>query len=112
MMQVTLEAQQKTFAVVSVEGEVDALTANDLDAVLSDLLHQGHTRLALDFSAVRFISSAGLGSVLRVQQEASKLGGQVRLFALRDNVRRVFEIAGFDRIIPIMAEQAEAIDGW
>jgi anti-sigma B factor antagonist len=112
MMQVTLEAQEKTFAVVTVEGEVDALTASDLDAALSDLLHQGYIRLALDFSKVRFISSAGLGTVLRVQQEASKLGGQIRLFELRDNVRRVFEIAGFDRIIPILAERPEAIEGW
>jgi anti-anti-sigma factor len=112
MMQVSIEAQEKAFAVITVDGEVDAMTANDLDRALSNLLQEGQTRLALDFSKVRFISSAGLGAILRVQQEASKLGGEIRLFALRDNVQRVFEIAGFDRIIPIVAQREEAVEGW
>jgi anti-anti-sigma factor len=111
-MQVTIEEHEKRFAVVTVEGEVDALTANDLDAALSNLLQEGQLRLALDFSKVRFISSAGLGAILRVQQGASKLGGELRLFALRDNVKRVFEIAGFNRIIRVASKRAEATDGW
>jgi len=112
MFKVTTDTQEKMYAVVSIEGELDALTANKLNKALSDLLEKGRIRLALDFSKVRFISSAGLGAILRVQQEASKSGGQIRLFSLPKNVRNVFEIAGFDKIIPMVDQLSEAVEGW
>jgi len=112
MFKVTTDTLKKTYAVVSIEGDLDALTSNRLNNMLSDLLQKGHIRLALDFSNVRFVSSAGLGAILRVQQEASKSGGQIRLFSLPKNVRNVFVIAGFDKIIPMVDQLEDAVEGW
>ena len=112
MFKVTTDTHKKTYAVVSIEGDLDALTSDRLNNTLSDLLQKGQIRLALDFRKVRFVSSAGLGAILRIQQEASKSGGQVRLFSLPKNVRNVFEIAGFDKIIPMVDQLEDAVEGW
>ncbi len=97
---------------VAVSGNIDALTADKLLGALEKSLKDGRPRLALDFTDVLFISSAGLGVILKTQQEATKLGGSLRLFGLSKSVKRVFTIVGFDRIIPIVDDRDEALDGW
>jgi anti-anti-sigma factor len=97
---------------LEVEGEVDAHTARKLDQALKDLLAQGHSRLVLDASQMGYISSAGLRVVLFAHREARQLGGEVRLFGLNAQVRRVFEIAGFDKLLCISDTRQEAMEGW
>jgi anti-anti-sigma factor len=97
---------------LEVEGEVDAHTARKLDQALKDLLAQGHSRLVLDASQMGYISSAGLRVVLFAHREARQLGGEVRLFGLNAQVRRVFEIAGFDKLLCISDTRQESMEGW
>jgi serine/threonine-protein kinase RsbW len=111
-MNITTSVDEKGTALVEVEGELDARTAGDLDKALSDLLTQGHSRLALDFTHLSYISSAGLRALLRAQRAARDLGGEVRLFGLNDHVLRVFEMAGFHQMLGIAATYQEAVEGW
>jgi len=103
---------ERGIALVEIHGEVDAHTSGELDKVLGDLLAQGHHRLALDFSQVGYISSAGLRVLLRAQQKARGLGGEVRLFGLSAFVRQVVEMAGFDRLLRLAATRQEAMASW
>ena len=57
-------------------------------------------------------SSAGLRALLRVQQEARALSGEVRLFGLNPYVLKVFKMAGFNRVLRIAATYQEAMEGW
>jgi len=111
-MKISTSVDERGTALVEVEGEVDAHTAGDLDKALSDLLAQGHSRLVLDFTRLDYISSAGLRTLLRAQQAARKFGGEVRLFGLNDHVLKVFEMAGFHRMLRIAATREEALEGW
>jgi anti-anti-sigma factor len=111
-VKVTTTIDEGGVALVEVQGEVDAHTSGELDKALGDLLAQGHHRLALDFSQVGYISSAGLRVLLRAQQKARGLGGEVRLFGLSSFVRQVFQMAGFDRLLRIAATRQEATANW
>jgi len=97
---------------LEVEGEVDAHTARKLDKTLKDLLAQGHSRLVLDASQMGYISSAGLRVVLLTHRKARQLGGEVRLSGLNAQVRRIFEIAGFDELLRISDTRQESMEGW
>jgi anti-anti-sigma factor len=97
---------------LEVEGEVDAHTAPKLDKALKDLLAQGHSRLVLDASQMGYISSAGLRVVLLAHREARQLDGEVRLFGLNAQMRRIFEIAGFDELLRISDTRQESMEGW
>jgi anti-anti-sigma factor len=96
---------------LEVEGEVDAHTVVELDRALNDLLAQGRSRLVLDASRVGFISSAGLRAITFAQREAQQQGGEVRLFGLSDQVRRVFEMAGLDECLHLTDTRQEAMVG-
>jgi anti-anti-sigma factor len=58
------------------------------------------------------MSSAGLRVLLYAQREALQLGGEVRLFGANAQVRRVFELAGFERLLSIRDTRQEAMEDW
>ncbi len=111
-MNLTTSIDEKGIALVNIEGEIDARTAGDLDKALSDLLAQRHSRLVLDFTQLDYISSAGLRALLRAQQAARDLEGEVRLFGLNTYVLKVFKMAGLTRMLHTAATHQEAIEGW
>lgn len=111
-MKISTSVTENGVVLLEVEGEVDAHTARKLDKALKDLLAQGHSRLVLDASQMGYISSAGLRVVLFAHREARQLGGEVRLFGLNAQVRRVFEIAGFDKLLRISDTRQESMEGW
>jgi anti-sigma B factor antagonist len=111
-MKITTSVDELGVTLLEVQGEVDAHTSGDLDKALGELLAQNHSRLVLDFSQVGYVSSAGLQALLRAQQKARALGGEVRLFGLSPFVRHVFEMAGFDRLLHIAATRQEAMANW
>jgi anti-sigma B factor antagonist len=93
-------------------GEVDAHNVGRLDQTLKDLVSQGHYRLVLDASQLDYIASKGLRSLLLTQREVRQLGGEVKLFGLTAQVQRIFELAGFDELLPIYHTRQEAMEGW
>jgi anti-anti-sigma factor len=56
-----------------------------------------------------FISSAGIRALLYAQREAVQLGGEVRLVGPTDQVRRIFEIAGFFELFQITDDLEESV---
>ena len=111
-MEISTSVTKDGIAQLEVEGEVDAHTSRELDRALKDLLAQGHCRLVFDASRTGYISSAGLRVILFAHREARQLGGEVRVFGPSAQVRRLFEIAGFDELLRISDTREEAVEGW
>jgi len=80
--------------VLSVDGRIDANTAQDLqDAVLDTA--QGSPKLLLDLSKVDYMSSAGLRVMLLLHREIQDNNGRVVLVGLQDRIRDAMEMTGF-----------------
>ena len=84
---------------VAVSGRLDTTTAPELDAALREAL-PGVKELVLDFSALDYISSAGLRVLLSAQKTMSKQGS-MKLTGVNESVMEVFEITGFSDILTI-----------
>ncbi len=84
---------------VAVSGRLDTTTAPELDAALREAL-PGVKELVLDFSALDYISSAGLRVLLSAQKTMSKQGS-MKLTGVNESVMEVFEITGFSGILTI-----------
>jgi anti-anti-sigma factor len=111
-MKVTTSEAGPGVGLVEVEGAVDAYTAPRLGAALSELVAQDHVRLLLDATGMTFISSAGLRVILFAHREVVQREGEVRVFGLNPQLQRVFEIAGFYRLLRISDTLQEAMEGW
>lgn len=61
-------------------------------------------RVVLDFSAVHYISSAGVGATLRLYRECRMAGWDVIAVVPDSEIRAVLEVAGIDRLMKIVSE--------
>lgn len=55
----------------------------------------------IDFAALDYISSAGLGALLATQKRLGDAGHTLKLINLNKHIREIFAIAGFDIVFPI-----------
>jgi anti-anti-sigma factor len=67
--------------------------------------------ILIDFTAVTFISSAGLRSIVRLIKHTAAHGGRLGLFSVPDHVLEVIEICGFSSLVDIYPDRATALQG-
>lgn len=84
---------------LALEGRLDTTTAPQLEAVVKDSL-TGVAELILDFTALEYISSAGLRVVLSAQKVMNKQGRMV-VRGVNEYVMEVLEVTGFADILTI-----------
>ena len=103
------EIKSGSVTVAAFEGRLDTATAAEAEGKLLALLGAGP--VVADLEGVRYVSSAGLRVLLKAAKQAKSGGVAFSVCALQPAVREVFEISGFDKIIPAFATRAEALAG-
>ena len=58
-------------------------------------------KVVFDFNSVTFMDSAGIGLIIGRYKFAKMLGGTVELANLTNSIKRIFEMSGILRLIPI-----------
>jgi anti-anti-sigma factor len=102
-------AKTKDSLVVTLEGRIDANSAKELEQQCLAWIEAGEKKLVMDFSAVNFISSAGLRVILLIAKKLEPQQGSVKLCGLNATLRDVFEISGFSKLFVIAPTVAEAL---
>ncbi len=105
----TQEAQG-TATIFRLEGSLmgDSTQQQFKDAVLK-LLEQGQKHIVLDFSRVRNVNSAGLGSLITLFSRTRSVGGEFILAAVPQNVRNLLHITRLDTVFVIADTLEEAL---
>jgi anti-anti-sigma factor len=86
-------------AIVAAFGELDMVTADELDAALRQALDGGCRHLVLDLRGLTFMDSQGLHLVIGWSSLAEKCGVAFAIIQGGPAVRRLFEIVGLlDRL--------------
>lgn len=84
--------------VVAIEGRLDTNTAPELETVLNDV---NASNLVLDCLALEYVSSAGLRVILAAHKRLVASGQSLTLKNIRHEVRAVFDMTGFSKILTI-----------
>lgn len=84
---------------VVVTGRLDAAQAEAAQAFLDAT----SGRVVLDCTGLEYISSAGLGVLLKTQKRLMADSGGLRLTGLNRHIRDIFQYSGFDMIVEIEA---------
>ncbi len=90
---------------------IDSSVARDFEEHVSNRIAEGNTHFVVDFSRLSFISSAGMRVLLMTAKtlKAGGMGGTLVLCSMRDSIREIFAISGFDKIIMICSTCEEAL---
>jgi anti-anti-sigma factor len=90
-----------TATVVSVSGRIDTISAPEFQKRIEEALAQAQNSLCLDFGQIEYLSSAGLRSILVLANKAKSSDVDFCCCCLQDMVRRVFDLSGFTKMIPV-----------
>ena len=94
-------------ALVSVE-ELDAGNAGEFKRDLAPLL-EANRKIVLDLSRLRFSDSSGLGAFISCLRKVNANGGDLKLCAMSDRVRALFELVQLQRVFDIYSTREEAV---
>ena len=86
---------------VTLEGRLDTMTSSEFEKSLTPYLSMPGIELSIDCSAMGYISSAGLRVILMAHKSVTAKGGHFIIRNLSNEVRSVFDMTGFSRILTI-----------
>ena len=85
---------------INIAGRMDTQAAEEIDMKLAGYVST-HCLVIVDMSAVSFVASMGIRSLLLSAMAVTRRGGKMVLFNPDANVTHILEIAGIDTVIPI-----------
>ena len=100
---------ENEIAIINVTGKLDTTTSVNFDTYLRDSVGAGAKNCILAFDKLDYISSAGLRSVLMAAKLFGARKGKIVLCGLSGAVKDVFVLSGFDRVVRIDANEADAL---
>ena len=86
---------------IELGGEIDLYTAPEFKERMAEIIDEGKTRVVVDLSQATFIDSTTLGVLVGGVKRLRPAGGSLALVCSDDNITKIFEITGLDRVFPI-----------
>ena len=97
----TLSRPSPGAAVLTVQGEIDTLTAPAFTTATDGLLGTPDDTLVMDLTGVQFLASSGLAVLISAAHRAEERGLRLRLVVSSRAVRRPLEITGTDQLFEL-----------
>lgn len=107
-LEITPEAMGEA-QVLHLEGELDTYNCGQLRSALVEQVEAGHSRIVVDMTAVEYIDSTGLGSLVGGLKRVSEHGGAMRIVCDNPQIVKVFEITGLDKVFSIYKSLSAAL---
>ncbi|MEO5595829.1 MAG: STAS domain-containing protein [Lysobacteraceae bacterium] len=83
--------------VIAFKGRFDAAQCGKAQAYLDT----ADASLPFDFSGLEYISSAGLGVLLKAHKRLMGNGGRLRLVNVNSHIQDIFRYSGFDQVFEV-----------
>lgn len=84
---------------LAISGRLDGYWAADLGTALADAVRDGHHHLRVDLSEVTFLSSAGIGALLKAFKQLRRIDGSLAIVHPSPAVRIVLDMSGLGTLM-------------
>lgn len=95
--------------VVAVIGQLVVGNRQEFKQSVLDEVERGARRILVDFSETGYVDSSGLGALVSLNKRLREAGGELRLAALNEDMRTLFELTRLDTLFRLYASRAEAL---
>jgi len=99
-MEITQKEENGIVSIV-IKGRLDADSSPEAEKVVKEALEGQTNRVLFNLSALEYLSSAGLRVLLSAAKEMRRREGKIVLCCLNEFVKEIFEVSGFQSLIPI-----------
>ncbi|MCU1237951.1 MAG: anti-sigma-factor antagonist [Candidatus Solibacter sp.] len=97
------------WSVVNLRGRIDAVSANEFDRALRELIGSGGQRVLFNCAELRYVSSVGIGIFVECAKLASASGGYLSFAAMNPHVSSLFQMVGFVGLFQVYPSVEEAL---
>ena len=87
--------------IVSADGGIDRHTSQEFVEPILKLIESGVTKIIIDCKKLTYISSWGLGVLLRLHKRARTAGGEVKIADVQNRIVDVLNLTHLNRIFGI-----------
>lgn len=91
--------------VIGISGFLDAHTAPFLENAIKEQIDKKVYNINIDFENLDYISSAGFGVFMEFIEEIRENGGDLVLVNMKQKIRKLFELLGFDLLFKIYSAE-------
>jgi anti-sigma B factor antagonist len=109
-IEVTEETFDSSGLVLTVSGELDIATAPALRDRLTAAIDAGKHRLVIDLSAISFLDSVALATIVHAKQLLPESGKMALAIDPTSYVMLVFESGGLPKVLDLVETRLQAID--
>lgn len=107
--QSTQSAGNRTVHVLALSGQLDHSTFLTLQRELEGVGGGNEPSVVLDFANLEYISSAGLGVLIKMARDFRERSGDIRFAALPPRIGSITDMFGFSQVIRIFPQVNEAV---
>lgn len=105
----TSSRSTQSIQILDLAGSFDTLNAAPVRKWFEERVQSGHNALIVNMKNVTFLDSTGLSALVFGMKRTREAGGEVRLCALQQPVRMVFELTRLDRVFEIFNDEEDAV---
>ena len=87
--------------IITIKGRLDAVTAPVADNAIKKIMEEDCRRVLFNLDDLEYLSSSGLRVILGVAKEIKRNESKLVLCSLNQFVKEIFEVSGFESLIPI-----------
>ncbi len=96
--------------ILDVSGNIDMSNSPEIrKALLRELREKGVSRVVLNLSAVAYIDSSGVASLVEGLKASRDLGSRFVLFGLNDSAREVLKISRLLKLFEVYDDEIQAM---
>jgi anti-anti-sigma factor len=106
------EERSGEVSVLGLAGRLDSEGSQMLLGKITQVVDGGARNLLLDLSAVTYVSSAGLRTVVMAAKRLANSGGKLVLAGMNTQIQRIFEISGLTSVLAVHPTKAEALSSF
>ena len=107
-MEFYFRGTDKDVLILSADGGLNSQNAEEFVDELQTLVDAGARKLILDCTRLSYISSYGIGILIRLHKKLAKVGGEVKIAALDSPVVKVLRFLHLDQVFEIYQNVGEA----
>ena len=101
---------QDLASIIEMDGQLNSESSPDFDEYIGKLLDKNVIYMLIDLKNLNYISSEGIGAVLMIQKRISEKNGIVIFFNLNFEIHSLFKLLGFDKVLTIASNRADALE--
>ena len=96
--------------VITVRGRLDPSDGQDpLEAAVNAAIEGGKMNILMDLRSVSYISSTGIGSLIKAYRSVLKKKGKVKLLNPSQCVKNILSISKLDGVFEIFTDERQAL---